>query len=196
MFGLRKETRKLNSCPKRGPTSASTSRTLLSDSMRTSTTYPEQPSPDLCEAAPTLSDWCLHAWFVHGPTRRGRVGMKLRKHLPDVEAASFWEETKSHHAIIRNLLYARHEAGAEKSYSQRRREMQSQMKFDGMQLLDANGSWKTSRVKESNPAQHLGKLSHLAQDRTWKTERAALSCNPDRPFARQSHPHGRLYLRI
>lgn len=109
--------------------------------------------------------------------------MKLRKHLPDVEAASFWEETKSHHAVIRNLLYARHEAGAEKSYSQRRREMQSQMKFDGMQLLNANGSWKPSRVKESNPAQHLGKLSHLAQDRTWKAARAALSCNPDRPFA-------------
>lgn len=95
-----------------------------------------------------------------------------------------------HHAMLLfvfNLLYARHEAGAEKSYSQRRREMQSQMKFDGMQLLDPNGSWKPSRVKESNPAQHLGELSHLAQDRTWKPMARALSCNPDRPFARQSH---------
>lgn len=39
-----------------------------------STTYPEQPSPGLCEASLALADWCLHLpSCAHPPTRRGRA---------------------------------------------------------------------------------------------------------------------------
>ena len=95
---------------------------------RPSTTSPEQPSPGLVRPRPRA---LIGACAPGAPIGRHGGASLIPMHLPTWRHIVWGRNTSGSQSVI----YARQEAAAGKTYSRRRRETHSQMKFDGMQLL-------------------------------------------------------------